>query len=84
MIKAILFDAVGTLFFLTKTVGDHYAYVGHEIGLNLNGQELERAFHTAWQAMPGRSAIAGKCAERARHHAGEPGPARQRFAVGRR
>jgi putative hydrolase of the HAD superfamily len=59
VIRAILFDAVGTLFFLTKTVGDHYAYVGHEIGLNLNAQELERAFHTAWQAMPGRSAIAG-------------------------
>jgi putative hydrolase of the HAD superfamily len=59
MIKAIFFDAVGTLFFLTKTVGDHYAYVGCEVGLDLDAQELDRAFHTAWQAMPRRSAIEG-------------------------
>lgn len=59
VIRAILFDAVGTLFFLTKTVGDHYAYVGHEIGFDLNAQELERAFHAAWQAMPPRFAIEG-------------------------
>jgi putative hydrolase of the HAD superfamily len=59
VIKAILFDAAGTLFFLTKTVGDHYAYVGREVGLDLDAQELERAFHTAWQGMPRRSAIEG-------------------------
>jgi putative hydrolase of the HAD superfamily len=58
VIKAILFDAAGTLFYLTKTVGDHYAYVGREIGLDLNAQELDRAFHTAWQEMP-RPAIEG-------------------------
>jgi len=59
MIKAILFDAAGTLFFLTKTVGDHYAYVGREVGLNLDAQELDRAFHTAWKQMPQRPAIHG-------------------------
>ena len=59
MIRAILFDAAGTLFYLTKTVGDHYAYVGREIGLDLDAQELDRAFHTAWQQMPRRSAIEG-------------------------
>jgi putative hydrolase of the HAD superfamily len=59
VIKAILFDAAGTLFFLTKTVGDHYAYVGREVGLDLDAQELDRAFHTAWQEMPRRSAIEG-------------------------
>ena len=59
MIRAILFDAAGTLFFLTKTVGDHYAYVGREVGLDLDAQELDRAFHTAWQEMPRRSAIEG-------------------------
>jgi len=59
VIRAILFDAAGTLFFLTKTVGDHYAYVGHEVGLDLDAQELDRAFHTAWQAMPRRFAIEG-------------------------
>jgi putative hydrolase of the HAD superfamily len=59
MIKAVFFDAVGTLFRLTKTVGDHYAYVGGEIGLDLNAQNLERAFHTAWKQMPQRAAIDG-------------------------
>ena len=58
-IKAILFDAVGTLFRLTKTVGDHYAYVGREIGLDLDAKILERAFHTAWKQMPQRSAVDG-------------------------
>jgi putative hydrolase of the HAD superfamily len=59
VIRAILFDAAGTLFFLTKTVGDHYAYVGGEVGLDLDPQQLERAFHAAWQQMPRRLAIDG-------------------------
>src|SRR6266699_6403222 len=59
MLKAVTFDAVGTLFYLTKTVGDHYAYVGGEVGLVLDPQELERAFHTAWKKMPQRTAIDG-------------------------
>ena len=59
MIRAILFDGAGTLFFLTKTVGDHYAYVGREVGLDLDSQKLERAFHAAWKQMPQRPAIDG-------------------------
>ena len=59
MIRAILFDAAGTLFFLTKTVGEHYAYVGREVGLELDAQKLESAFHAAWQQMPRRPAIDG-------------------------
>ena len=59
MIKAIFFDAVGTLFRLTKTVGDRYAYVGGEVGLDLDAQYLERAFHSAWNKMPQRTAIDG-------------------------
>lgn len=59
VIKAILFDAAGTLLHLTKTVGGHYAYVGREVGLNLDAQQLERAFHAAWQRMPRRPAIDG-------------------------
>jgi putative hydrolase of the HAD superfamily len=58
-IKAILFDAAGTLFRLTKTVGDHYAQVGREVGLDLDAEILERAFHTAWKQMPQRSPIDG-------------------------
>jgi putative hydrolase of the HAD superfamily len=59
VIRAILFDAAGTLFYLTKTVGDHYAYVGREVGLDLDAQQLEDAFHAAWQQMPRRPAIDG-------------------------
>jgi putative hydrolase of the HAD superfamily len=59
LIKAIFFDAAGTLFYLTKTVGDHYAYVAREVGLDLDAQKLDRAFYTAWQDMPPRSAIEG-------------------------
>ena len=59
MIRAIFFDAAGTLFYLTKTVGDHYAYVGREVGLDLDAQKLESAFHAAWQQMPRRLAIDG-------------------------
>jgi putative hydrolase of the HAD superfamily len=59
VIRAILFDAAGTVFHLTKTVGDHYAYVSREVGLNLDAQQLERAFHAAWQQMPRRPAIDG-------------------------
>ena len=59
MIRAILFDAAGTLFYLTKTVGDHYAYVGREVGLELDAQKLDSAFNAAWQQMPRRPAIDG-------------------------
>src|SRR5947208_6205748 len=58
-LKAIFFDAVGTLFYLTKTVGDHYALVGSEVGLTLNARKLDRAFYTAWEQMPLRAAIDG-------------------------
>ncbi len=59
VIRAILFDAAGTLFYLTKTVGDHYAYVGREVGLTLDAQQLESAFQAAWKPMPRRPAIDG-------------------------
>ena len=58
-LKAIFFDAVGTLFYLNGTVGDHYALGGSEVGLDLDARELERAFHTAWKKMPQRRAIDG-------------------------
>lgn len=59
MIKAVSFDAVGTLFYLNRTVGEHYALVGREVGLNLNAEQLESAFHIAWKEMPCRPAIEG-------------------------
>jgi putative hydrolase of the HAD superfamily len=59
VIRAILFDAADTLFYLTETVGDHYAYVGREVGLDLDAHQLERAFHVAWKQMPRRPTIEG-------------------------
>jgi putative hydrolase of the HAD superfamily len=59
MIKAIFFDAVGTLFHLTTSVGDHYAVVADEIGLKLDPAALDRAFFAAWKKMPPRAAIDG-------------------------
>jgi len=57
--KAIFFDAVGTLFHLTRTVGDHYALVGSEVGLTLDPHHLNRAFYAAWKQMPPRPKIDG-------------------------
>ena len=59
MLKAIFFDAVGTLFYLTKTVGDHYACVGEKVGLHLNAKKLDAAFYSAWAHTPPRTAIDG-------------------------
>jgi len=59
LLKAIFFDAVGTLFYLTGTVGDHYALVGREVGLGLDANHLDRAFYSAWNKMPQRTAIDG-------------------------
>jgi putative hydrolase of the HAD superfamily len=59
MIKAISFDAVGTLFYLTQTVGNHYALVGSEVGLTLDARQLDCAFYMAWKQMPRRTAIDG-------------------------
>jgi len=58
-IKAIFFDALGTLFYLTKTVGYHYALAGSSVGLPLDSQQLDRAFYSVWKKMPRRAAIAG-------------------------
>jgi putative hydrolase of the HAD superfamily len=59
MIKAIFFDAVGTLFYLTRTVGHHYALVGSEVGLTLDPHQFDDAFYSAWKKMPHRAAILG-------------------------
>jgi len=59
MLNTIFFDAVGTLFFLTNSVGHHYALVGQQLGLSLNAENLDRAFVSAWREMPPRPAVAG-------------------------
>jgi putative hydrolase of the HAD superfamily len=57
--KAIFFDAAGTLFYLPRGVGYHYALVANELGLEWNSRELDRAFNDAWNAMPPRASIDG-------------------------
>ena len=59
MIRAILFDAVGTLIHLPKSVGHHYALVGERIGLDLDPVALNHAFSLSWSKMPARLAIDG-------------------------
>src|SRR5207247_5076939 len=54
--KAIFFDAAGTLFRLTKSVGQHYALVGQWQGLTLDAARLDRAFAEVWKEMPLRPA----------------------------
>jgi putative hydrolase of the HAD superfamily len=58
-IKAIFFDAAGTLFHLPLGVGYHYALVGKGIGLKLDATQLDRAFVKAWNSMPKRAPIDG-------------------------
>ncbi len=57
MIKAIFFDAAGTLFHLPKSVGEHYAAVARDMGAELCPDALDRAFLRAWKNAPIRSAI---------------------------
>jgi putative hydrolase of the HAD superfamily len=57
--KAIFFDAAGTLFYLPRGVGYHYALVASELGLKWDSRELDRAFNNAWNAMPRRESIDG-------------------------
>jgi len=59
MLKAISFDAAGTLIKLTRSVGENYAYVGEQIGLRLNAEQLDAAFRPTWKALPSRKAIGG-------------------------
>ena len=59
MHKAIFFDAAGTLIYLPKSVGHHYAFVGKRIGLALDAPALDRAFADCWKQMPARPAIDG-------------------------
>ena len=59
MFKAIFFDAAGTLIYLPKPVGYHYALVGERVGLSLDAAALDRAFATCWKKTPVRPAIDG-------------------------
>ena len=53
-LKAIFFDAAGTLFHLPKGVGYHYAIAARDVGLELDPKAVDRAFAATWKAMPRR------------------------------
>jgi putative hydrolase of the HAD superfamily len=59
VVKAIFFDVAGTLIYLPKSVGYHYALVGQRMGLVLEAAALDRAFTVCWKQMPARPAIEG-------------------------
>ena len=59
VIKAIFFDAAGTLIHLPKSVGFHYALVGRRVGLALDAEALDAAFVACWKHAPERPAIEG-------------------------
>ena len=59
MIKAIFFDAAGTLIHLSKSVGYHYALTGERVGLLVDAAASDRAFADSWKKMPARPAIEG-------------------------
>ena len=54
MIRAIFFDAAGTLFRLTQSVGENYALVGRGMGLALEAAALDAAFSHSWERLPPR------------------------------
>jgi len=56
MLKGIFIDAVGTLFRLTKSVGQHYALIASRQGLAFDPAQLDGAFAQVWKQMPVRPA----------------------------
>lgn len=59
VIKAIFFDAMGTLISLKHSVGENYAQIGRQLGLDLNERQLDSAFQKVWRKLPLRPAIDG-------------------------
>ncbi len=49
--KAVFFDAAGTLFHLPRGVGWHYARAAEKHGGYLSAEVMERRFRTVWKAM---------------------------------
>ena len=55
LITTVLFDAVGTLIYLPRTVGDHYREAALPFGVDLAAGQLDHAFRTAWKDAPTRA-----------------------------
>jgi putative hydrolase of the HAD superfamily len=53
MIRAVFFDVGGTLIYPWPSVGEVYARVGWQFGVNASAEVLERAFRSAWRESKG-------------------------------
>lgn len=63
-IKAIFFDAGGTLFQPYPSVGEIYAQVAHQYGLSATPQDLEVLFHTTWEKRDGLASLASRSGQK--------------------
>ncbi len=54
MLRAVFFDAAGTLIYLPRSVGEHYAEVAERFGEAWDPAQVERAFRAAWVKAPDR------------------------------
>jgi putative hydrolase of the HAD superfamily len=61
--RVIFFDAAGTLIYLPRSVGHHYAWVAERIGLQFDAAPLDIAFGSSWKEMPARPAVDGPRAD---------------------
>lgn len=53
-VRALFFDAAGTLFHLPLGVGHHYAIAARQVGTELDAAALDRAFDDVFLTMPRR------------------------------
>src|SRR5438046_2935550 len=63
-IKAIFFDAGGTLFRPYPSVGYLYAETAAQHGIHADAEELERRFQQAWRARNGLATLQGQTNEK--------------------
>ncbi len=49
-IKAVFFDAEGTIFHIRPSVGDIYAKICQRFGLDISSEKLHESFRKAWEA----------------------------------
>lgn len=55
MLKAIFFDAAGTLIYLPRSVGEHYREVALRFGADVDAARFDLAFRSAWRDSPARN-----------------------------
>jgi putative hydrolase of the HAD superfamily len=59
----IFFDAAGTLIYLARPVGWHYATIARKHGLEVDEARMESAFRDVWRARPARPPSTGPRAD---------------------